>query len=122
MKELTACHECDLLLNSSFVTMQKSGASCPRCAAELFRIDSNSLERSLALTCAALILLFLANAFPIVGLNIQGHQVETTLFGTARQLWRDDMPIVALLLLATTVLIPLIEMLALAWVLLPLHF
>ena len=122
MKELTACHECDLLLNSSFVTMQKSGASCPRCAAELFRVDSNSLERSLALTCAALILLFLANAFPIVGLNIQGHQVETTLFGTARQLWRDDMPIVALLLLATTVLIPLIEMLALAWVLLPLHF
>ena len=70
MKELTACHECDLLLNSSFVTMQKSGASCPRCAAELFRVDSNSLERSLALTCAALILLFLANAFPIVGVLV----------------------------------------------------
>jgi paraquat-inducible protein A len=122
MKDLTACHECDLLLNDALVSTTKSGASCPRCAAELFRSDPDSLERSLALTCAALILLFLANSFPIVGLNIQGHQVETTLFGTVRQLWRDDMPLVALLLLATTVVMPLIEMLAMAWILVPLYF
>ena len=66
-------------------------------------------------------MLVIANTFPIVGLNIQGHEIETTVFGAARQLWRDDMPGVAVLLLATTVLIPLIELCALGWLLLPLH-
>ncbi len=118
---LTACHECDLLLREIDLSAEKGTVACPRCGAELYRVGHNSLERSLALTCAALVLLVIANTFPIVGLNIQGHEIETTVFGAARQLWRDDMPGVAVLLLATTVLIPLIELCALGWLLLPLH-
>ena len=116
---LIACHECDLLLGESDAT-GAGAVICPRCDAELHRLGRNNLEPILALTCAALVLLLLANLFPIVGLNIQGHQVDTTIFGAVRQLWRDDMPIVAALLLGTTTLIPLIELAALAWLLLPL--
>lgn len=120
-RELTACHECDLLLYQRPVSALRGTAVCPRCACVLNCPDSNSLERSLALACAALILLVIANLFPIVGLNLQGQQVETTVFDAAHQLWHEDMPIVAGLLLATTVLVPLLELSVLIWLLLPLR-
>lgn len=119
--ELTACHECDLLLRDYAAADPRSVLVCPRCACVLKRADTNSLERSLALACAALVLLALANLFPIVGLNLQGQQIETTVFGAARRLWHEDMPIVSGLLLATTVLVPLLELCVLIWLLLPLR-
>ena len=119
--ELTACHECDLLLHAQPIGNLGGSAACPRCGCVLRRADTNSLERSLALACAALVLLIIGNFFPIVGLNIQGHHVETTVFGAAHQLWHEDMPIVAMLLITTTVLVPLIELSVLIWLLLPLR-
>lgn len=119
--ELTACHECDLLLRDHGGADPRGITACPRCGCVLSRPDADSLERSLALACAALLLLLIANLFPIVGLNIQGQQVETTVFGAARQLWREDMPVVSALLLGTTVLTPLIELGVLIWLLLPLR-
>lgn len=119
--ELTACHECDLLLRELPIGELSGVAACPRCACVLNRADTNSLERSLALACAALVLLVIGNFFPIVGLNIQGQHVETTVFGAAHQLWHEDMPIVAMLLITTTVLVPLIELCVLIWLLLPLR-
>ena len=118
---MTACPECDLLLRELTVPVSAGTVRCPRCGAVLYRVSRDALERSLALTCAALLLLLIGNLFPLVGLNIQGHHVETTVLGAARQLWRDDMPLIALVLLATTVLMPLIELSALVWLLLPLR-
>jgi paraquat-inducible protein A len=118
---LTACRECDLLMRAPVTLMAAPRLCCPRCGAQLRRADHDSLNRSLALALAALILLLIANLFPIVGLNIQGQHVETSVLGAARQLWRDDMASVALLLLATTVLVPLIELCVLIWMLLPLR-
>ena len=118
---MTACHECDLLLRELAEPVSAGVVSCPRCGAVLYRVSHDALERTLALTCAALVLLLIGNLFPIVGLNIQGQHVETTVLGAVRQLWRDDMSLVALVLLATTVLMPLVELGALAWLLLPLR-
>ena len=118
---MTACPECDLLLREQAVPISAGAVSCPRCGAVLYRVSRDALERSLALTCAALLLLLIGNLFPLVGLDIQGHHVETTVLGAARQLWRDDMPLISLVLLATTVLMPLIELGALVWLLLPLR-
>lgn len=117
---IISCHECDLLLHEADLSAGVGRVACPRCGAELYRVGYNALERSLALTCAALVLLVVANLFPIVGLNLQGQRVETTVFGAAHQLWLDDMPIVAMLLLTTTVLMPLVELVALGWLLFPL--
>lgn len=118
---MMACPECDLLLRELVVPISSGAVSCPRCGAVLYRVSHDVLERTLALTCAALVLLLIGNLFPIVGLNIEGHHVETTVLGAARQLWRDDMSPIAVVLLATTVLMPLIELCALAWLLLHLR-
>jgi paraquat-inducible protein A len=120
---LTVCHECDLLVHET--TGQESphySALCPRCGALLYRHSRNSLENVLALACACLVLLALANAFPIVGLNIQGQRIDTTVIGAAIRLWQNDMPAVALLVLATTTVTPLLEMAAIIWLVLPLKF
>lgn len=120
---LTACHECDLLVRQA--EGQEAAdycALCPRCGALLYRHSRNCLENTLALACACLVLLAVANAFPIVGLNIQGQRIDTTVIGAAIQLWQNDMPAVAILVLATTTVTPLLEMSAVIWLTLPLVF
>jgi paraquat-inducible protein A len=119
----TACPECDLLVDE--VTGQDAphySALCPRCGALLHRHSRNSLENTLALACACLVLLVVANAFPVVGLDIQGQRIDITVIGAAIELWQNDMPVVSLLVLVTTTLTPLLEMAGLIWLVLPLIF
>jgi len=118
---LTACPECDLLVRET--TGQESphySALCPRCGAHLYRHSRNSLENTLALACACLVLLVVANSFPVVGLNIQGQRIDTTVIGAAFQLWQADMQALSVLVLATTTVTPLLEMTAVIWLVLPL--
>lgn len=118
---LTACHECDLLVHEAAgQEAPRYSALCPRCGALLYRHSRNCLENTLALACACLVLLAVANSFPIVGLNIQGQRVDTTVFGAAAQLWREDMPVVAILVMLTTTVTPLLEMAGVIWLVLPL--
>lgn len=118
---LTACHECDLLVRETADrNAPHFSAVCPRCGALLYRHSRNSLENTLALALAALVLLGVANAFPVVGLNIQGQRIDTTVIGAAIQLWRDGMPSVSIMVLATTTVTPLLEMAAVIWLVLPL--
>ena len=121
-KSLTACHECDLLMHEETATADVHVALCPRCGAHLYRRSHNSLEHTLALACAALVLLAVASVFPVVGLNLRGHRIDTTVIGAVTQLWRADMPVVSLLVLATTTVTPLVEMAGLIWLVLPLRF
>jgi paraquat-inducible protein A len=119
---LTICPECDLLVQepasaeaSSFTLL------CPRCSALLRRRNRNSLENSLALVFAALVLLLAGNAFPIVGLDIQGQRIETTVVGAAASLWQEGLRPVAVLVLLTTTFLPLLELGTLLWMVLPLR-
>ena len=120
---LTACPECDLLVRES----TGQGAThystlCPRCGGLIRRHSGNSLENILAMACACLMLLAVANLFPVVGLNIQGQRIDTTVIGAAIRLWQGGMPAVSLLVLATTTVAPLLEMAGLIWLVLPLMF
>lgn len=117
---LIACHECDLLQRQ--VALPRGGmARCPRCGAELYRDRPDSLNRALAFALAALVLFATANAFPIVGLNVSGDVVQTTLIGGVRVLYRDGMWSLAGLVLVTTILMPLLEILAILYLLVPLR-
>ena len=117
---LIACHECDLLQRE---TVLASGATarCRRCGATLYRSPPASVDRALALTLAAMVMFAVANAFPIVGLSVNGTLVETTLFGAARVLYDDGVWPLAGLVFVTTLLMPLLDMVAVTYVLLPLR-
>lgn len=117
---LIACHECDLLQRE--VPLPQGGvARCGRCGAELYRSHPHSLERTLALTAAAIVLFAIANSFPIVGLKLQGELIQTSLFHTARTLYDEDMKPVAALVFATTMLMPALELLTMIYLLVPLR-
>jgi paraquat-inducible protein A len=116
---LIACHECDLLQRE--ITLEPGGvARCVRCGAQLYRDRPDGLNRALACTVGALVMFGIANAFPIVGLDVQGVLVETTLLGAVRVLFTDGMWPLAALVLATSFLMPLAEMCTMAYLLLPL--
>jgi paraquat-inducible protein A len=116
---LTACHECDLLQREPLLP-PGGVACCPRCSAVLFRHTPDSLDRALAYTIGALILFIVANIFPIVGLEVQGTQNATSLFGATNAIWDEGMKGVAALVFLTTILIPALELALMAYVLLPL--
>ncbi len=117
--ELLACPECDLLQSDSAVPRPRK-ALCARCGAVLYQRHPHGLERTAALTAAALALFAIANAFPILSLELQGERTSATLAGAVSALWSQNMQLVAALVLFTAVLMPLAELAALAWLLVPL--
>jgi len=102
---LVACPHCDLLQRVPDIAPGAS-ARCPRCDKELWRRREDSLNRTLALSLAALFLFVLANTVPMLGLTAVGHAASTTVVGGARQLWQDGQEIVAVLVLFAAVVSP----------------
>lgn len=119
--ELLACPECDLLQSDSAFPRPRK-ALCARCGAILYQRHDHGLQRTAALTVAALVLFALANAFPIVSLELQGDRTDATLYGAAAVLWSQNMQLVAALVAFTAIAMPLLEILALAWLLFPLRY
>lgn len=116
--DLIVCEECDAVYHRPQLRAGEI-ARCLRCDAELDRDTGRRLERLLPLTVGALILFVIANAFPIVSIELQGLSSETTLLGAVLALAQDGMSEVSLLVMATTLLFPLIQMLVLFYFLLP---
>jgi len=116
---LVACPECDALQRE--VPLVAHGeAVCARCGAELFRNKPGSLDRTLALMIAAGIVFIGANSFPLMELEAQGMQSRTTILGTVLALHEAGWSLIALVVLATAIVVPFLQIgLSLA-VLLPL--
>ncbi|AGK46995.1 paraquat-inducible A family protein [Burkholderia thailandensis MSMB121] len=113
---LIACHECDALLHKPRLS-GKDTARCPRCDALLYRSGSAQVDRICALTTGALITFLIAQAFPILEMDVNGMRVQTTLFGALEAMWNQGMPLVAAMVFCSTLLFPLVEMSALLYVL-----
>jgi len=107
-ERLVACLHCDLL--QRLPDLEAGGsARCPRCDKELWRRREDSLNRTLALSVAALMLFLVANSVPMLGLSAVGHQASTTVMGGARQLWHDGREVVAVLVFFTAILAPALQ-------------
>lgn len=118
---LIACHECDLLQQR--IALAPGGrACCPRCGALLYSEPKGSLDHTFAWTLTTAVLLVLANAFPIVRLELQGQENSATLVGAALALWNQDMQPAAVLVLITLVVAPALELGALIYMVAPMRF
>jgi paraquat-inducible protein A len=115
---LVACHDCDLL------NRLPEGATatllCARCGAVLHRYRPDSIDRSLALTLGATMLFAVAVSFPFLAMKSGGFVQETTLLTGIRELWKQELYGLAILVLLTCVLIPLAQMSGLLYLLVPL--
>jgi paraquat-inducible protein A len=114
-----ACHECDLIHRIGPVPEGYS-AVCRRCGNVLFSRKTDSLNRSLALTLTGLALFIIANVYPLLAIKKEGLSQATTLLGGVRALYEGGYWVIALLVLLTTMLFPLFELLVKLYILLPL--
>ena len=124
MKEVTdaiVCEGCDAVYQRQPLR-RRQVARCARCGAELDRHAGEQGARVLPLTVASLILFAIANLFPIVEIELQGLSSETTLVGAVVALTTGGMSPVALLVLATTLLFPLLQLCILFYLLVPLRY
>jgi paraquat-inducible protein A len=121
MDAFIACHECDVIHRIK-PAPDKGAAYCIRCGAVLYKYKPNSLNRTLAFALAGLILFILANSFPFLGLKIGSQIRDTTLITGIHELYVQGMQMIAVLVLLTTVLVPLTQMVCLFYILLPLKF
>jgi len=81
---------------------------------------TDTINRTLALTIAGLMLFIVANIFPFLAFDMKGIRTETTLSTGIKLLFEQGMWGIAILVLATSILIPLFQLLGLMYVLLPL--
>jgi paraquat-inducible protein A len=113
------CEGCDAAYPHPRLLPQQI-ANCPRCGTELDRHTGSQSQRLLPLAIAGLVMFAVANLFPIVEMVLAGQHSETTLLGAVTVLTGEGMTSVALLVLATTMLFPLLQLLILIYVLVPL--
>jgi paraquat-inducible protein A len=114
-----ACHDCDLLQQS--VDLPEGGvARCPRCGGVLYREKRDSLDRTLALAIAGLLLYVVANTFPFLSFEMQGNVTQTTLASGVWELYASGRPLIAGLVFVTAIGAPLLQIGLLLYVLLPL--
>lgn len=113
------CPHCDAVYRRAALSPGER-AYCRRCGAELYRNNARRQAVLLPIVLASLILYVISNVFPIVMMEIQGVSTQTTVWGAVRALANEDMLSVALLVLATTMLVPLLELGLLTYLLMPL--
>lgn len=118
---MIACHQCDLLHRVRPLT-QGGVAQCMRCGAVLYRRKKDSLNRTLSLAIAGIILFVVANTYPFLAIKSEGLMQETTLLAGVKELYVQNMWELAALVLITTFVMPFIQLSGMIYVLLPLKF
>lgn len=117
LAHLVCCEECDVVYKR--IDLKKGAkAYCIRCGAVLYK-NGRSIQQLLPLVIASLIIFAISNVFPIVKIDLKGNFSETTLLGAVTAMFHADRGFVAMLVLFTTFIFPLCEMLLLIYVLLP---
>ena len=121
MHSLMACHDCDLIQRLPHLS-EPGTVQCVRCGAVLHQKKRNSIERTLSWTLAGLVLFGIANSFPFLAFKLEARVRQTTLLTGIEELYAQGMPELSLIVLLTTVLVPLGQMLCMLYILLPLKF
>jgi len=116
---LIACHDCDLL-HRTHPLRYGERAKCSRCGALLYQKKRDSLDRTLMLSLAALILFVLANAYPFMTFKLSGRIQESHLITGVEELYVQGFMELSVLVLLTSILLPLVKILGTLYVLLPL--
>lgn len=119
MADGIACEFCDLLHRAP--ALPPGGkAHCSRCRGVLAKSSRNPIEGTLALALTAGVLLLLANVFPFLRMSLEGQVNENSIVTGVVGLWDGGQPLLAVLILFTTILAPALRVVSLLYVLLPL--
>ncbi|EXI65875.1 MAG: Paraquat-inducible protein A [Candidatus Accumulibacter adjunctus] len=109
------CEVCGLVVR---LPVPAGAASCPRCGERLHSRRPASIERTWALTIAALLLYIPANLLPVMTTNTPLGAVSDTIMQGVVELWSPTSWPLAIVVFVASVTIPLGKLIALAYLLL----
>ncbi|WP_263264281.1 paraquat-inducible protein A [Pseudomonas sp. RIT-PI-S] len=110
------CEHCDTLYRP--VALHRGQAStCDRCGAVLERARRLSVQQHFALALTAAILFVFANAFPVIGISLEGLSNAATLLQSVQALNHGRITPMAAVTGLTIILAPLLQVALLCWVL-----
>lgn len=117
---LMACEHCDAV-HSRPALGPGEIAHCSRCGGELERDMRAHRRRILPLTIATLIMYIVATGFPIMEIELHGRSNQMTLIGSVLAMNAAGMPLIAFLVFATTIAVPLVKLFTLFYLLVCIH-
>lgn len=93
-QKLFACNECDYLIELDSLE-EGQMACCPRCHHHIVEKKLNSINRTLAICFAGIIIFFPAILQPILSMNILGMDSSASLYTGMKGIWNNDLHFVA---------------------------
>jgi paraquat-inducible protein A len=88
----------------------------------MYYLTLQSIERTLALSIAGLVLLMPANLMPLIGIKILGNTNDGTLWSGVIMLVNENMWVVAILVFLSSILFPLVNVILALLISAHLHF
>jgi paraquat-inducible protein A len=104
------CTDCDLL-----VPPDREGRRCPRCSNTIRRRKPQSINRTIALTVAALLLYIPANIYPLATLPINYQPTKYNVLEGVIDLVQAGLWDLAILVFCASFLIPFLKLVGLTW-------
>jgi len=114
---LLACRCCGLLSRDAGSASGHGALACPRCGAHLHVRKPHSVGRAWAFWIAAVVLYFPANLLPIMQTSSLFESQRDTIMSGVIFLWRDGSWPLALLVFFASIVVPLLKLIALAYLL-----
>ncbi|WP_421850814.1 PqiA/YebS family transporter subunit [Marinomonas sp.] len=105
---LIGCHFCG-------ATLLGDAKHCDRCGHSVYSRRPKSINTTIALLIASLVMYIPANIFPIMQTTFLGSTEPSTIMGGVLLLWSLGSYPIALIILIASVVIPLAKVLALSW-------
>lgn len=119
--EVINCPHCDLEQAKKKIKPGQS-LNCCRCLSTLKSRKPKSINRSLALSLAALVLFFPAALYPLITLKILGENSSANLLTGIKHLMIGGFPFIGMIVLFLSIIIPLFKLVSLTIVLLSITF
>ena len=121
MEDMVACHTCDYLYMDTPVP-EGGVALCIHCGAALYRHKKNSIERTLVLAMCGLVIIPVTLFFPFLYFKMAGQIQGNSLISGVFEFVSYGMPMLAALVLVTSILAPIFYFGGLTVVLLHINF
>jgi len=116
VENLASCHDCGFVVRLA-AGAHHAKAHCPRCRAPIHRRKPDSLNRTWALVITAAMLYIPANLFPVMTVISLGKAQSDTILSGAIYLLVHGMWPLALIVVFASVVVPLLKLIALAFLL-----
>ena len=106
LDDLIICKKC-FTLHEDILLKDGTKACCSECGAILYKYDSKLIDRGLALSITGFIFFVLANVFPLVQIEILGHEQFITIPKTIFSLFENGFYIVGVICAFLVFIFPL---------------